>query len=71
MIVDAEAAAEKVKLDAQAEAADDLREAGSRGTRSVRDPGQEGRGLEEDHRRVRSSQAAFQLLMLEHMDHLA
>ena len=71
MIVEAEAAAEKAKLEAEAPGRDDLRQARSRGPRPVRDPGQEGRGLEEDHRRVRSAQAAFQLLMLEHIDALA
>ena len=53
MIVDAEAAAERVKLEAPGRGRDDLRQARSRGPRAVRDPGEEGRGLEEDHRGVR------------------
>ena len=52
-IVDAEAAAEKAKIEAEAAGRGDLRQARSRGPRPVRDPGQEGRGLEEDHRRLR------------------
>ena len=70
-IVDAEAQAEKVKIDAQAQAAAVFvkLEAEARGHYEIL--AKKGDGLRKIIEACGSSQAAFQLLMLEHMDHLA
>jgi flotillin len=71
MIVDAEAAAEKVKLEAQAAAATIYAklEAEARGQYEILS--KKGEGLKKIIAACGSAQAAFQLLMLEHMDSLA
>ncbi len=71
MIVDAEAAAERVKLEAQAAAATIYArlEAEARGQYEIL--AKKGDGLKKVIEACGSSQAAFQLLMLEHMDALA
>ena len=71
MIVDAEAAAEKVKLEAQAAAATIYAklEAEARGQYEILS--KKGEGLKKIIAACGSAQAAFQLLMLEHMDALA
>lgn len=71
MIVDAEAAAERVKLEAQAQAATIYAklEAEARGQFEIL--AKKGEGLKKIIEACGSPQAAFQLLMLEHMDALA
>jgi flotillin len=71
IIVDAEAAAERVKLEAQAQAATIYArlEAEARGQYEIL--AKKGEGLKKIIDACGSSQAAFQLLMLEHMDALA
>jgi flotillin len=71
MIVDAEAAAERVKLEAQAAAATIYAklEAEARGQYEIL--AKKGEGLKKIIDACGSPQAAFQLLMLEHMDALA
>ena len=71
MIVDAEAAAERVKLAAQAEAATIYAklEAEARGQYEIL--AKKGEGLKKIIAACGSAQAAFQLLMLDHMDALA
>jgi flotillin len=71
IIVDAEAAAERVKLEAQAEAATIYAklEAEARGQYEIL--AKKGEGLKKIISACGSAQAAFQLLMLEHMDALA
>ena len=71
MIVDAEAAAERVKLEAQAQAATIYAklEAEARGQYEIL--AKKGEGLKKIIEACGSAQAAFQLLMLEHMDALA
>jgi flotillin len=71
MIVDAEAAAERVKLEAQAAAATIFAklEAEARGQYEIL--AKKGEGLKKIIEACGSPQAAFQLLMLEHMDALA
>jgi flotillin len=70
-IVDAEAQAEKVKIDAQAEAAAVFMklEAEARGQYEIL--AKKGDGLKKIIEACGSAQAAFQMLMLEHMDALA
>jgi flotillin len=71
IIVDAEAAAERVKLEAQAQAATIFAklEAEARGQFEIL--AKKGEGLKKIIEACGSPQAAFQLLMLEHMDALA
>ncbi len=71
IIVDAEAAAERVKLEAQAQAATIYAklEAEARGQFEIL--AKKGEGLKKIIEACGSPQAAFQLLMLEHMDSLA
>ena len=71
VIVDAEAAAERVKLEAQAQAATIYAklEAEARGQYEIL--AKKGEGLKKIIAACGSAQAAFQLLMLEHMDALA
>lgn len=71
IIVDAEAAAERVKLDAAAQAATIFAklEAEARGQYEIL--AKKGEGLKKIIEACGSPQAAFQLLMLEHMDALA
>lgn len=71
MIVDAEAAAERVKLEAQAQAATIYAklEAEARGQYEIL--AKKGEGLKKIIAACGSAQAAFQLLMLDHMDALA
>jgi flotillin len=71
IIVDAEAAAERVKLEAQAQAATIYAklEAEARGQFEIL--AKKGEGLKKIIEACGSPQAAFQLLMLEHMDALA
>jgi flotillin len=71
IIVDAEAAAERVKLEAQAQAATIFArlEAEARGQFEIL--ARKGEGLKKIIEACGSPQAAFQLLMLEHMDALA
>jgi flotillin len=71
IIVDAEAAAERVKLEAQAQAATIYAklEAEARGQYEIL--AKKGEGLKKIIAACGSAQAAFQLLMLEHMDALA
>ncbi|MDY3554342.1 SPFH domain-containing protein [Gemmata sp. JC717] len=71
MIVDAEAAAERVKLEAEAQAATIYAklEAEARGQFEIL--AKKGEGLKKIIEACGSPQAAFQLLMLEHMDALA
>ena len=71
MIVDAEAAAERVKLEAEAQAATIFArlDAEARGQYEIL--AKKGEGLKKIIDACGSSQAAFQLLMLDHMDALA
>ena len=71
IIVEAEAEAEKRRIEAEGEARAIFAKLEAEARGQVRDPGQEGRRSEADHRGLRRRQQAFQLLMLEHLDTLA
>lgn len=71
MIVDAEAAAERVRIDAQAQAASIFAKLQAEAKGQYEILAKKGEGLKKIIDACGSSQAAFQMLMLEHMDALA
>ena len=70
-IVDAEAAAERVKIAANAEAAGNFAKLQAEAKGQYEILAKKGEGLKKIIDACGGAQAAFQLLMLEHMDHLA
>ena len=71
MIVDAEAAAERVRIDAQAQAASIFAKLQAEAKGQYEILAKKGEGLKKIIDACGSSQAAFQMLMLEHLDALA
>ena len=70
-IVDAEAAAERVKIEANAQAAGNYAKLQAEAKGQYEILAKKGEGLKKIIDACGGAQAAFQLLMLEHMDHLA
>lgn len=70
-IVDAEAAAERVKIEANAQAAGNFAKLQAEAKGQYEILAKKGEGLKKIIDACGGAQAAFQLLMLEHMDHLA